>query len=162
MVNATSPPASVVWKPRRNVWPTVLPPRSATSEYTPAASQCQTSTTAPGSGVQAPAASRETRSVIRRGAPGRRVPSAGSERMSERSSLTSTKYGPSVRAGRTTHTPGAAADAEAPAPSAHAAGEASRRPPASPASPPAPRSARARRRVSTRPIVASSPAIRAA
>ena len=46
-------------------------------------------------------------------APGRTTPVAGSERMSERSSFSSMKYGPSVSAGRTMHDGSAVATADA-------------------------------------------------
>src|SRR6476619_7391607 len=67
----------------------------------PAASQCHTSTLAPPSGAQA-LVSCETRNVNASSAPCRTEPSEGSERMSERFNFSSTKYGPSVSAGRAT------------------------------------------------------------
>src|SRR5581483_1380787 len=65
------------------------------------ASQCQTSTCAPARGTQPLLLIWETRTVRFNGAPSLTVPSDGSERMSERLSFSSTKYGPSVSSGRT-------------------------------------------------------------
>src|SRR6266851_3894449 len=73
------------------------------SEYTPSASQCHTSTCAPWSATQLPEETRETLNVRARTSPGFTTFVVGSLRMSERFSFSSTKYGPSVRAGRTTH-----------------------------------------------------------
>src|SRR5438094_3936592 len=69
----------------------------------PSASQCQTSTVAFASAVQALPVTFETRNVSASVAPGFTAFVVGSERMSERFSFSSTKYGPSVRAGRPTH-----------------------------------------------------------
>ena len=62
------------------------------------------STSAPTSGVQ-PTSDEICESFMRivSGTPGRTTPVLGSERMSERFSRSSTKYGPSVRAGVTVH-----------------------------------------------------------
>src|SRR6185369_13943817 len=106
-----APAASVVWAPRRNFCPTVLPRGSRTSEYAPSASQCHTSTTTPGSGAQASPRSAETLNASWSTAPGRTSPLAGSERMSDRTRRSSTKYGPSVCSGRTTQAGAGAAEA---------------------------------------------------
>src|SRR3990170_1129285 len=103
VVNLASPLASVTWYPRRNFLPTVLNPGSATSEYTPWASQCHTSTAAPARGVHPSLETFETRKTTSSGSPSATDPSDGSERMSDRMSISSTKYGPSVSSGRTTH-----------------------------------------------------------
>src|ERR1700690_3054751 len=68
----------------------------------PNASQCPTSTCAPDSGEQALFPISETWNLRFRSRPAFTKPSVGSERISERLSLSSTKQGPSVRAGRTT------------------------------------------------------------
>src|SRR5213083_2485267 len=67
----------------------------------PSASQCQTSTIAPSSAVQPPLLISETLKISWSGMPSFTEPSVGSDRMSERLSFSSTKYGPSVSAGRT-------------------------------------------------------------
>src|SRR6266542_867437 len=69
------------------------------------------STVAPASGVQPLLPTCETRNVSCSGVPSFTAPLVGSERMSERLSFSSTKYGPSVSAGLTTHagTPAGAA-----------------------------------------------------
>src|SRR3954465_9450555 len=64
---AATPLASVTWYPRRKFCPAVLP----TSEYSPPASQCQMSTCAPASGVQAPEEYAETANRRVSGRPGR-------------------------------------------------------------------------------------------
>src|SRR4051794_9436751 len=69
----------------------------------PVALQCQTSTSAPASGVHAEPCTCETAKLSANATPGWTEPSPGSEVMSERWSISSTKYGPSVSAGRTTH-----------------------------------------------------------
>src|SRR5262245_1034698 len=61
------------------------------------------STSAPASAPQPLAPTCDSASVSSSGTPGRAVPVAGSVRMSERFSISSTKYGPSVRTGVTTH-----------------------------------------------------------
>src|SRR5262249_17388782 len=77
------------------------------------ASHCQTSTMALLSGLQEAPVMRETWNVKRKGRPGFTEPSEGSERMSERLSFSSIKYGPSVCSGRTTQEGMAAASAVA-------------------------------------------------
>jgi hypothetical protein len=61
------------------------------------------STVAPLSAAHELPLTRDTRNVSVRGAPVLTVPFVGSERMSLRFSFSSTKYGPSVTAGRTMH-----------------------------------------------------------
>src|SRR3981081_4959082 len=61
------------------------------------------STVAPLSAAHELPLTRDTRNVSVRGAPGLTVPFVGSERISLRFSFSSTKYGPSVTAGRTMH-----------------------------------------------------------
>src|SRR5262245_11674208 len=102
LLNVATPLASVRWKPRKNFWSDVSKPGSETAEYTPSASQCQTSTTTPSSGAQLPLLTCETLKARIKGSPTLTSPVSGSERMSERSRATSTKYGPSVSSGRTT------------------------------------------------------------
>src|SRR5881396_2229323 len=81
----------------------------------PSASQCHTSTCAPWSAVHAEDVTRATLNVSTSAIPGLTAPVEGSTRMSERSSFSSTKYGPSVSAGRTMHEGTVtAADAAAP------------------------------------------------
>ena len=99
VVKRTAPLASVTWWPRRNFLPAVLPPES---EYTPAASQCHTSTVAPASGVQPALPTAETRRVSASGTPSFTDLSVGSDRMSERFRRTSVKNGPSICSGVTT------------------------------------------------------------
>src|SRR5262245_12631602 len=86
---------------------------SRTSESAPSASHCQTSTIALLSGLQEAPVMRETWNAKRKGTPGFTEPSEGSERMSERLSFSSIKYGPSVCSGRTTQESIAAASAVA-------------------------------------------------
>ena len=69
----------------------------------PDESQCHTSRYAPVSGVQALLANRVTLNVSESGTPVEMTPVVGSERMSERLSFSSTKYGPSVSAAVNTH-----------------------------------------------------------
>src|SRR6266568_7834135 len=83
--------------------PFVLNDGSVASEYTPSASQCHTSTVAFASAAHALPLTFDTRNVRPSMAPGFTAFVVGSERMSERFSFSSTKYGPSVSAGRTTH-----------------------------------------------------------
>jgi hypothetical protein len=129
------------------------------------------STVAPLSAAHELPLTRETRNVRVRGAPALTVPFVGSDRMSLRFSFSSTKYGPSVTAGRTMHDGSVvvAADAaaavvaevlvgcddvvgvgDASAPGAHAA----RR-----AAPDPPRRARTSLRLRMRPIGRSSSSI---
>src|SRR3954470_23513910 len=114
----------------------------------PSASQCQTSTCAPASGVQARSRTVLTASVSSNGVPALTSPVSGSARMSERSSIPSTKYGPSICSGRTTQ-PGARA------PGAAVYQPGSQRS-VTRARPDAPSAARASRRPSTRPVGRSS------
>src|SRR4051794_28837160 len=65
----------------------------------PLASQCQTSTQAPVSGEQLLPLRFCTLMASVRGTPARATPVAGSVRMSERNSFSSTQYGPSVTVG---------------------------------------------------------------
>src|SRR5439155_20361721 len=138
---------------------------SLASEYTPAASQCQTSTCAFANAVQPEDATRETLNVSASWMPGFTAPVDGSVRMSVRLSFSSTKYGPSVSAGRTMHD-GAATVPLTDAPAAAALVAAALAAPldeaafsaagAHASAPAAPRSARTSRRVRTRPTGASS------
>ncbi|MNC85358.1 hypothetical protein D3C83_09510 [compost metagenome] len=82
----------------RNFLPAVL---RFESEYSPAASQCHTSTIAPASATQPALPMDETRRLRFRSAPSLTDLSAGSERMSERLRRTSVKNGPSVCSGVT-------------------------------------------------------------
>ena len=78
-----------------------LVPSLAMSEYLPAALACQMSTTAPSTGAQLASARDDDHREVQRDA-GLRRAVAGSVRMSERLSFSSTKYGPSVLAGIST------------------------------------------------------------
>src|SRR3954451_17806679 len=70
------------------------------AEYTPIALQCQISTIAPGGGEGFPAASScDTLKANRNGKPSATRPVVGSDRTSERLSISSTQYGPSVSPG---------------------------------------------------------------
>src|SRR5262245_13907678 len=89
------------------------------------------------------------RSVSSRGVPGLREPSDGSTRMSERLSTSSTKYGPSVCAGRATHPATGAALCPRAGPGVRSE------------TPAAPSSASASRRDTTCPLATSSARIRA-
>src|SRR5438477_9944120 len=92
--------------------PLVLKPGSEASEYTPSASHCQMSTVAPASAVHALLVSDDTLMASVSGAPSFIAPFEGSLRTSARLIFSSTKYGPSVSAGRTMH---AGTDVAAPA-----------------------------------------------
>ena len=102
----------------------------ATSEYSPAAFACQTSTCAPATGAQSAVAS-NTYMVSASGAPGCSPDPSLLARMSERFSASSTKYGPSVFSGVMTQVADAASATSPAAPPR--SGPANRR-----ATPPAP------------------------
>src|SRR3989442_12275431 len=109
VLNWTPPFPSVTWYPRRNFCPLVSdwPAPPLISEYSPNASQCHISTTAPTMGVQVAPFTFDTVRFKRNGTPSFTAPLLGSDRMSDRLSLSSTKKGPSVRAGVTTQATGA-------------------------------------------------------
>ena len=88
VVNRATSFASVTWYSRRNSWPTV--PFASTSEYSPVASQCHTSTMASASGEHAPEAARDTLRVRASRAPSLTTPVEGSLRMSDRLRFSST------------------------------------------------------------------------